>query len=371
MMAKDLAKVAILGAVVVAGLGCSSNATPVTTPPPAPNPFIPKDLNSLMDTMDTSLGGLTVDPSMVRLSIVANGQTTYWAAGQIAAALAANKRGCVVNFIAPAMRDATKQAAVFEDQVASEVKGIAVSAIDPVEMETHMIAAKAKGIDIISIDSDANPGSVRSFYVGSDNYEAGKQAGKKLRELMGGAGKVAFEFASPFPLNAVDRIRGIKEAFPELVVVDNGDGDGILADLADFTMARTLIDTAISQNPDLGGVIAGYAYHGGIVCDAVKAAGKSGKIKIVAFDTSADTMACLSAGTISAVIGQRPYYQGYLSVEVLYSLAAQGPEATMALLHPWLSGTDGRIVDTGIDVLTADMLDTYKAFLKSLGISNQ
>jgi ribose transport system substrate-binding protein len=321
--------------------------------------------------MDVSLEPLAVDPSTIRVTIVANAQSSYWNPVQIGAARAASKRGCVANFVSPPDRNATQQAQVFDDQVASGVMGIAVSAIDPTGMESHLVAAANKGVDVITLDSDANPGSVRSFYVGSDNYEAGTQAGKKLRELLGGAGKVALEFANPAPLSAVERIRGIKDAFPELVVVDNGDGDGILADQGDFTAARTLLDAAISQNPDLAGIIAGYAYHGGIACNAVKAAGKSGQIKIVAFDTNSDTMACLSEGTISAVIGQRPYYQGYLSVEVLYSLSAQGLDATMTLLQPWLAGSDGKTVDTGIDVLTAATLSSYRDFLASLGVSSQ
>lgn len=372
MMKRTTLRGALLMTVAALGTACGSSTDATkSTAPTEENPFVPVALNSLIEKLETSLSDVSVEPSTIRVSIVANGQTTYWSAAQVAAARAASSLGCVASFVSPPMRDHTQQHAVFTDQVTSKVQGIALAPIDPTEMETDIVDAKSKGISVITLDSDANPGSARTLYVGSDNFEAGKQAGKKMRELLDGQGKVAFEFAAPQPLNAIDRIRGVKDSFPELQVVDNGDDDGILADFANFAVARTLIDAAIADNPDLAGIVAGYAYHGGIVCNAVKAAGKVGKIKIVAFDTAADTMACLADGTISAVIGQRPYYQGFLSVDVLYSLATQGSDATLEFLKPWLGGSDGKTLDTGIDVLTADQLDTYKEFLASLGIKGQ
>lgn len=362
----------LLATILALGFGCGSDdGGDDTDEADAVNPFVPVELNALVDELDASLQTLSVEPSTIKVSIVANGQTAYWSAAQIGAARAASDRGCVASFVAPPQRDGTQQIGVFQDQMTSGVKGIAVAAVDPNGMEPYIVDAIEQDISVITIDSDANPGSARALYVGSDNYEAGRQAGLKMRELLGGAGKVAFEFADPRPLNAVDRIRGVKDAFPELVVVDNGDGDGILADLGDFAMARTLIDAAIRDNPDLSGIIAGYAYHGGIVCDALKDAGKVDQIKIVAFDTGADTMACLTDGTISAVIGQRPYYQGYLAVDILYSLATQGSAATLSLIQPWLGGSDGKTVDTGIDVLTVDGMDSYREFLQTLGVNGQ
>jgi hypothetical protein len=51
-----------------------------------------------------------------------------------------------------------------------------------------------------------------------------------------------------------------------------------------------------------------------------------------------------------------------------------GEEETMAILDPYLDdlGDEGKIrLNTGVDVIKADTLDLYKAYLDSVGIASQ
>jgi ribose transport system substrate-binding protein len=332
------------------------------------NPFEPQDIEAMIKALDTSLGALTVDPTTIRLAAIGNGQSTYWTPVQIGVAQSASIRGCFATFAAPPNSDSSQQQTIFSNQLTAGVKGVATSPIVPADMEPLFDQAISNGDSIITFDSDTPPGSMRELYIGSENVDAGKQAGQQMVKILGSAGgKVAIAIGSSTAQNAVDRVAGIKTAFmgTGVTLID------VLVDNRDFTMARQLIDMEIANHADLAGVITGWDYNGGIVCASVQAANKVGKIKIVSFDTNSDTMACLKGGTTSAVIGQRPYYQGYLAVQVLFSLVAQGQTATLSLLKPWLSGTDGRIINTGTDVVTADTLSTYKAYLASLGIDNQ
>jgi len=50
----------------------------------------------------------------------------------------------------------------------------------------------------------------------------------------------------------------------------------------------------------------------------VKAAGKSGKVKLVEFDAGPPQVQALKAGTISALIAQYPYGIGSLAVQLAY-----------------------------------------------------
>ena len=79
----------------------------------------------------------------------------------------------------------------------------------------------------------------------------------------------------------------------------------------------------------------------------------------------------LKDNVVSAAIGQRVYYYGYLPVYILYAMSAIGPEKTMAILKPYLSGDKNDNLDTGADVVTPDNLAAYQDYLNSLGIKSQ
>ena len=91
----------------------------------------------------------------------------------------------------------------------------------------------------------------------------------------------------------------------------------------------------------------------------------------MAFDLEPETQKLMNEGVIQAAIGQRVYFYGYLSMYTLYAMSALGPEATMTILDPYLSGPKKDILDTGVDVVYGDQLQLYKDYLDSIGIASQ
>jgi hypothetical protein len=79
----------------------------------------------------------------------------------------------------------------------------------------------------------------------------------------------------------------------------------------------------------------------------------------------------LEEGVVSAAIGQRVYYYGYLPVYILHAMSVLGVDETMAILEPYLSGEDGSLLDAGADVVTPDNLELYREYLESIGIAAQ
>ena len=53
-----------------------------------------------------------------------------------------------------------------------------------------------------------------------------------------------------------------------------------------------------------------YSYNGPAILNAVKSAGKTGKVKIVCFDEDADTLAGVADGFIFGTVVQQPYEFG-------------------------------------------------------------
>ncbi|MGK3962042.1 hypothetical protein WMF38_54185 [Sorangium sp. So ce118] len=88
-------------------------------------------------------------------------------------------------------------------------------------------------------------------------------------------------------------------------------------------------------------------------------------LPIVAFDFDPKTVEYMRQKRIKATHVQRQYYEGYLVPYILYGINSIGLDATEAILAPRMAG-DGQ-VDIGVDVVPADKVDAYNAFLDAIG----
>ena len=284
-----------------------------------------------------------------------------------------------ITFQAPtAAEKLAQQLSMLETFVNDQYTAITFSAIDRQAPASIIENAVNQGIPVLNTDSDAT-GTKRSMYIGMSDYDAGKAAGEAAKKIMG-KGQVVGLVGYATAQNAQDRIAGVKDAFAgsELELVE------VLLDDIKPEVALSNAQTAMQKYPDLAGFITFYSYDGPAACQAVKQAGKTGEVKIVAFDAEPETQRCTEEGVVQAMIGQRVYFYGYLSGYVMYAMSVLGVEETMKVLdqylYPWPStdtpdfkaGSDGKIhLNTGIDVIYADTFDQYKEYLNSIGIPSQ
>ncbi len=105
----------------------------------------------------------------------------------------------------PATWDASQEARAIEQLIAKGVKGIIVTAGDATTLNPAINKAVKRGIPVITFDSDA-PESKRLCFAGTNNYEAGKVAGKAMVEWLKGKGEVGIS-TFPGPNHLVERIR--------------------------------------------------------------------------------------------------------------------------------------------------------------------
>jgi ribose transport system substrate-binding protein len=115
---------------------------------------------------------------------------------------------------------------------------------------------------------------------------------------------------------------------------------------ADFwTMARKGCEQAdkeldsVEKYPDIAGLVGLWAYNGPAILNAVREAGKVGKIKIVAFDEDDQTLAGVKDGSIHGTVVQQPYEFGYQAIKLLSEILAgdrSGIPASRQLFIPTL-----------------------------------
>jgi ribose transport system substrate-binding protein len=208
------------------------------------------------------------------------------------------------------------------------------------------------------------------MYIGMSDYDAGRAAAEAALEIIG-EGKIVGLVGFATAQNAQDRIAGVNDVFEgtDMELVE------VMLDDIKPEVALSNAQTAIQKYGDeLAGFITFYSYDGPAACQAIKQAGLIGEVKLIAFDAEPETQTCMEEGVVQAMIGQRVYFYGYLSGYVMHAMSILGVEETMALLDPYLDelGEEGKIrLNTGVDVIKADSLDLYKAYLDSIGIASQ
>lgn len=349
------------------------------SPKEVANPYRPENLFKLSSELKAATkecGGKTAGH---KYALLTNAVAPFWTAAQIGASRASGEVNVPITFQAPtAAEKLTQQLSMLETFINDGYNAITFSAIDRDAPKPIIEKAINMGIPILVTDSDAT-GSKRLLYIGMSDYDAGRAAGEAAKQIIG-KGKVVGLVGYATAQNAQDRIQGVKDVFKgsELELVE------VLLDDIKPEVALSNAQTAMQKYPDLAGFITFYSYDGPAACQAVKQAGKTGKVKIVAFDAEPETQRCTEEGVVQAMIGQRVYFYGYLSGLIMYAMDCLGVDATMKILDPYLSewpslatattakGAEGRIhLNTGVDVILGETFSLYKEYLNSIGIPSQ
>jgi ribose transport system substrate-binding protein len=343
-------------------------AAPIAAQDEEVNPYRPTELFAAVDALRAATEGQSA-PGDAKFVLLTNAVAPFWTAAQTGASRASAEFNVPIMFQAPtAAEKLLQQLSMLETFVNDNFNAITFSAIDREAPADIIKTAVDKGIYVLCTDSDAT-GSEREMYIGMSDYDAGYAAGEAALETIG-SGKVVGLVGYATAQNAQDRIAGVKDAWAgtDLELVE------VLLDDIKPEVALSNAQTAMQTYPDLAGFLTFYSYDGPMACQAVQEAGKSGEIKIVAFDAEPQTQTCMKDGTVQVMIGQRVYFYGYLSGWVMYAMTVLGKDATMQILDPWLSdmGDEGKIhLNTGVDVIHADTFDLYQQYLESIGIPSQ
>lgn len=245
----------------------------------------------------------------LKLAFVANNPNDFWAIVHLGCDSAARLLGNVnVEFCIPATNTPAAQDEILSNLVASGVDGIAISPIDS-SKQTDTLNAIPTNVLLVCADSDAEH-SHRACYIGSDNVFAGQQAAELLKAALPDGGKIVLLVGYPDAQNARQRIEGIQHG----LVGSNIQILGTLADRSSPMLAQQLAENAMTQHPDLAGLVGLYDYDGPAILAAVRKADKAGKVKIVCFDDDSGTLAGVAAGDIYGTVVQKPFLIGHQSI---------------------------------------------------------
>lgn len=276
-----------------------------------------------------------------RLAFVTNNPSDYWIICRRGTEAAARDLGNVdVQFIMPDDGTAATQKRDVDALLSEGVRGIAVSPVDPAN-ETPYLNAVAARTDLITADSDA-AASRRLCYVGTDNRAAGVMAGGLIKRALPRGGQIMLFVGKADAQNARDRALGIRDSLRGSRVTILG----VRTDDTDHARAKQNVVDTLAQYPHIAGLVGLWSYNGPAIADAVRAAGRGGKVRVIAFGEETQTLAGIQDGTIYGAIAQQPYRSGYESVRMLAALARGDKSVLPAgrrLIIPTLAITRGAL----------------------------
>ncbi|HTZ47659.1 MAG TPA: substrate-binding domain-containing protein [Verrucomicrobiae bacterium] len=247
--------------------------------------------------------------------VAANINLPYWQEASAGLTDIGKQAGVKVDMEGPATFSPNDELAAFQQVVAQHPSGIMVSVTDPKLFKDPIDNAILQGIPVICIDADA-PDSKRVLFIGTDNFRAGQDSGKRMATLLGGQGRVVIVTLAG-QLNVEDRVRGVNDAlkkFPGVQIVDTIDDKG------DERVADDAIAALLSKKEKIDGIIGLEASGGAGAADALHRLDMTEKIKIVAFDKQPDTLEGIDKKWITATVVQKPYVMAFYGVRFLDDL---------------------------------------------------
>ncbi len=249
---------------------------------------------------------------------------------------AAEQAGCELQ-IANANNDSAKQNSDIENFVSQGVTGIIVVAIDVNGVLPAVEQATRQGIRTVAIDAELEQGAVDTF-VGVDNEAAGEQAGQwVVDEGLAEARYGVVDARNSFIQNQREdsfraTVDGAGAQFTQAV-----DGKNVQE------QAATAAQNLVTAQPDLGFV---YTTGEPATVGAVAALDPAGATKVIGWDLTAEVIAGIDSGLVTAVVQQDPRQEGVEAVEELAAiLDGEQPQ---------------EFIDVPITIVTAENVDPYR-----------
>jgi len=214
--------------------------------------------------------------------------------------------------------DVEKQMQIVENLIQTGIKALAITPSGSREIVTALVKAKAANIPILIVDTRldakaaADAGVQTEAYIGSDNYAGGRLAGDHAVKVTGGKARAAILEGIPGHETGDSRLRGFRDAVkdtPGIAIVSSQPANW------ERDQGFNVFQNMLQAHPDIDLVFAASDLMALGAIEAIAAAGKTGKIRVIGFDALDDAKKAIAAGTMEASVAQFPSEMGRLAVE--------------------------------------------------------
>ena len=214
--------------------------------------------------------------------------------------------------------DVEKQMQIVENMIQTGIQALVITPSGSREIVSALVKAKNAKVPIVIVDTRvdakaaADAGVKTETFVGSDNYAGGKLAGDYLVKVTGGKAHVGILEGIPGHETGDSRLRGFRDA------VKDAAGVTIVASQPanwERDQGFNVFQNMLQAHPDIDSVFACSDLMALGAVEAIRAAGKTGTIKVIGFDALDDAKKAIAAGTMEASVAQFPSEMGKAAVE--------------------------------------------------------
>jgi ribose transport system substrate-binding protein len=214
--------------------------------------------------------------------------------------------------------DVEKQMQIVENMIQTGIKALVITPSGSREIVPALVKAQNANVPIIIVDTRvdekaaAEAGVHTETFVGSDNYEGGKLAGAHVVKVTGGKARVGILEGIPGHETGDSRLRGFRDAVkdaPGITVVASQPANW------ERDQGFNVFQNMLQAHPDIDTVFAASDLMALGAIEAIAAAGKTGRIKVVGFDALDDAKKAIAAGTMDASVAQFPSEMGKAAIE--------------------------------------------------------
>ncbi len=322
---------------------------------------------------DSSTSTAGTPSKSISVAFITNQIADFWKIAEAGCRDAEKDFGVSVQVRMPSQATAVEQKRIVEDLITSGVQAIAISPIDS-DNQIEWLNGVAEKVPLITHDSDA-PKSNRLFYIGMDNYAAGRACGELVKKALPDGGEVMLFIGRLEQDNSKYRRQGVIDVLmnrdrdidyyknqPNAWDPNEGevksDKYTVLATITDqgkSEVAQTKAEDSINSYPGLDAMVGLFEYNPPACFQAIEKAGKRGQIKLIGFDENEVTLQAIKDGHCEGTVVQNPYSYGYESVKSLKKILDKASDAI----------PESKYVDIPPRTITKENVDEYWADLKA------
>lgn len=213
--------------------------------------------------------------------------------------------------------DVERQMQIVENLIQRRVQVLVLVPNGSRELVPAVLKANAAGIPVLTVDTRLDAATVQAAgaqvvsFIGSDNVDGGRIAGRFLAERLQGNGQIAVLEGIPGHETGDARLRGFREA------IDAAPGIRVVASQTanwERDQAFNVTQNILQAHPNITALFACNDVMALGAVEAIAAAGRDGSIQVVGFDAQDDARAAITANRMAATIAQNPREMGRLAM---------------------------------------------------------
>lgn len=223
---------------------------------------------------------------------------------------------------------AASQLSLIDQLLEEGVSGLAIAAVNHVSIQKRLNGLMESGLPVVVVNSEIEHISPLC-YVGADYLFSGRTAAGILGLIAQGRHVELTVFTGTnMMLSHTNRITGFLQELTRLQVDCHLIDICKLFDSAEMSDEQQAYKTAVTclrQHPETTAVFTA-AGPVQIVARAIRDTGMLGKVVHFSFDLNTETLPGLQDGSLTAVIGQESFKQGYQPIKLLFDYLVNGVE---------------------------------------------